>query len=378
MDERAAIVFVDDELANLESLTGSLEEKFPDFQILTCANAYEALKTTLDLDKRGQSVSLFISDQIMPEMNGVELLTKISETHPQAKKILLTAYASKSGAIDAINQAGVDRYIEKQTLYDSNEPLFHAVERLLEEWRLRPEVVLRIPSDAPERGDIWIKEAENAYELHQSFKLIYRIYVDETKRLSPDKLLVEQRELKEKWDEFDFHPTTRHLVAMQDSRAIGCIRFVDDEVPLEADGFSLKEERACGRYIREASKLMVHPDYRGTELLMGILRLSFHICRQVDSVNEMYLWCLPHLIPLYRKLGFKQIGEFDNAEAGTVTYAMRVDIRDLLHTYKQDPEVRPRIIERIYLPLELVGTRRLSQEYRNPWLGRRQRSGWGS
>lgn len=133
MDERAAIVFVDDELANLESLTGSLEERFPDFQILTCANAYEALKTTLDLDKRGQSVSLFISDQIMPEMNGVELLTKISETHPQAKKILLTAYASKAGAIDAINQAGVDRYIEKQTLYQSNEPLFHAVEKLLEE-----------------------------------------------------------------------------------------------------------------------------------------------------------------------------------------------------------------------------------------------------
>jgi CheY-like chemotaxis protein len=376
MDERAAIVFVDDELANLESLTGSLEERFPDFQILTCANAYEALKTTLDLDKRGQSVSLFISDQIMPEMNGVELLTKISETHPQAKKILLTAYASKAGAIDAINQAGVDRYIEKQTLYQSNEPLFHAVEKLLEEWRLRPEVVLRIPSDDPTRGDIWIKEAENAYELHQSFKLIYRVYVEETKRLSPDKLPVEQRELKEKWDEFDFHPTTRHLVAMQDSRAIGCIRFVDDEVPLEADGFSLKEERACGRYIREASKLMVHPDYRGTELLMGILRLSFHICRQVDSVNEMYLSCLPQLSTLYRKLGFKQIGEFAHTSLDCQYLAMRVDIQDLLHTYKQDPEVKPRVIERIYLPLELAGTRRLSQGYRNPWLGRRLKSGW--
>jgi predicted GNAT family N-acyltransferase len=69
-------------------------------------------------------------------------------------------------------------------------------------------------------------------------------------------------------------------------------------------------ERARGRYIREPSKLMVDPDYRGTELLMGILRLFFHICRHVDSLNEMYLSCLPQLQTLYRKLGFKQIGEF--------------------------------------------------------------------
>jgi hypothetical protein len=54
---------------------------------------------------------------------------------------------------------------------------------------------------------------------------------------------------------------------------------------------------------------------------------------------------------------------------------MRLDIQQTLPTYKQDPDVNPRIIERIFLPLELAGMRRLSQQYRNPWLGRRFKSG---
>ncbi|MBW2734479.1 MAG: response regulator [Deltaproteobacteria bacterium] len=58
-------------------------------------------------------VDLVISDFLMPEMNGIELLTKAREAQPHVPRILLTGYADKENAIRAINDVGVFQYIEK-------------------------------------------------------------------------------------------------------------------------------------------------------------------------------------------------------------------------------------------------------------------------
>ncbi len=57
--------------------------------------------------------ALVISDFLMPEMNGLEFLIKVKELYPEVSKIILTGYADKENAINAINEAGIYKYIEK-------------------------------------------------------------------------------------------------------------------------------------------------------------------------------------------------------------------------------------------------------------------------
>ena len=56
---------------------------------------------------------LIISDFMMPDMNGLEFLTKAKKLYPETSMILLTGYADKENAIKAINEIGLYKYIEK-------------------------------------------------------------------------------------------------------------------------------------------------------------------------------------------------------------------------------------------------------------------------
>lgn len=62
---------------------------------------------------KSNTPDLIISDFIMPEMNGLEFLTKAKQFHPEVSMILLTGYADKENAIKAINEIGLYKYIEK-------------------------------------------------------------------------------------------------------------------------------------------------------------------------------------------------------------------------------------------------------------------------
>ena len=62
---------------------------------------------------KSETPDLIISDFIMPEMNGLEFLTRAKELHPEVSMILLTGYADKENAIKAINEIGLYKYIEK-------------------------------------------------------------------------------------------------------------------------------------------------------------------------------------------------------------------------------------------------------------------------
>jgi DNA-binding NtrC family response regulator len=62
---------------------------------------------------RTHKVDLVISDYLMPDMDGIELLAKIKEIQPEATRVLLTGYADKENAIKAINDVGLYQYIEK-------------------------------------------------------------------------------------------------------------------------------------------------------------------------------------------------------------------------------------------------------------------------
>ncbi len=123
MAEKKTILVVDDE----KDVVDVLYDTFMGvYNVKTATSGAEALKIIVMED-----VSLIISDQRMPEMEGTELLSQVNAINPACKKILLTGYADVNAAIDAINKGSVHRYIGKP--WDDSE-LRDAVNTLIDDY----------------------------------------------------------------------------------------------------------------------------------------------------------------------------------------------------------------------------------------------------
>ncbi len=93
----------------------------------------EALEAIRQLTVRGDVIGLMLVDQRMPRMTGIELLVASLELQPDAKRVLLTAYADTEVAIRAINEVRLDHYILKP--WDPpDEKLFPVLDDLLADW----------------------------------------------------------------------------------------------------------------------------------------------------------------------------------------------------------------------------------------------------
>lgn len=111
---RSTIICVDDEKLILNMLYQQLQSWFgKHYQIEKASNATDALKILDDYLNIGEDVSVFISDYIMPITKGDELLTMVKERTPKTKRIMLTGYSAIDGIVNAINKAGIYRYISK-------------------------------------------------------------------------------------------------------------------------------------------------------------------------------------------------------------------------------------------------------------------------
>jgi len=130
------IIFcIDDDAQVLRAITRDLKSRYREgYRILSTTNIQEALDSLLDLNNKGESIALFISDQRMPEMPGVDFLAKALKYFPEAKRVLLTAYADKDAAIQAINAVKLDYYLIKP--WDPpEEKLFPVIDDLLDNWQ---------------------------------------------------------------------------------------------------------------------------------------------------------------------------------------------------------------------------------------------------
>ena len=108
------ILIVDDDPSVLKSITRDVRTEYKgDYKILSTNSANEALEFLKDLKNKGDVVALFLSDQRMPEMLGVEFLEKARAFYPDAKRVLLTAYSDTEAAIKAINEVQLDYYLLK-------------------------------------------------------------------------------------------------------------------------------------------------------------------------------------------------------------------------------------------------------------------------
>lgn len=130
------IIFViDDDPQVLRAITRDLRTQFRQhYRILSTTSVQEALDSLLDLKNKGETIAVFISDQRMPEMEGVEFLQKAREFFPDAKRVLLTAYSDTDAAIKAINNVQLDYYLMKP--WDPpEEKLYPVIGDLLDDWQ---------------------------------------------------------------------------------------------------------------------------------------------------------------------------------------------------------------------------------------------------
>ena len=133
--DQSIIFVIDDDVQVLRAITRDLKNKYrQDYRILSTSSAKEALDSLLELKNRGESVAMFISDQRMPEMEGVDFLAQAMEYYDDAKKVLLTAYSDTDAAIKAINNVRLDYYLTKP--WDPpEERLYPVINDLLDDWQ---------------------------------------------------------------------------------------------------------------------------------------------------------------------------------------------------------------------------------------------------
>lgn len=130
------VVFaVDDDREVLRAVERDLRRRYArEYRVLSADSGRAALDALDRLKLRGDAVALFLVDQRMPRMTGVEFLEEALGAYPEAKRVLLTAYADTEAAIRAINDVGLDYYLLKP--WDPpEENLYPVLDDLLGDWQ---------------------------------------------------------------------------------------------------------------------------------------------------------------------------------------------------------------------------------------------------
>src|SRR3954469_5629845 len=132
---KPVILAVDDDPQVLRAVERDLRRRYArEYRVLRAESGESALDTLGKLKLRGDPVALFLVDQRMPRTTGVEFLEEAKELFPDAKKVLLTAYADTDAAIKDINDIGLDYYLQKP--WDPpEEKLYPVLDGLLGDWR---------------------------------------------------------------------------------------------------------------------------------------------------------------------------------------------------------------------------------------------------
>lgn len=131
---KPAIMTVDDDPSVLNAVERDLRRQYgAEYRILKADSGLGALETVRELKARNHAVALFVVDERMPKMTGTQFLTEAKKLYPDARKVLLTAYADTEVAIAGINAIGLDHYLMKP--WDPpEEHLYPVLDDLLSAW----------------------------------------------------------------------------------------------------------------------------------------------------------------------------------------------------------------------------------------------------
>ena len=131
---KPVILTVDDELPVLNAIERDLRKYYgKDYRIVKANSGEEALTAVRRFKQKGMHLALFVVDQRMPEMCGTDFLTEARRLYPEARKVLLTAYADTEAAISSINEIDLDYYLMKP--WDPpDQHLYPILDDLLTDW----------------------------------------------------------------------------------------------------------------------------------------------------------------------------------------------------------------------------------------------------
>jgi thioredoxin reductase (NADPH) len=134
MATKPVIMTIDDDPEVLQAVARDLRQEYGEhYRIMRADSGASALQALEQLKLRNQPVALFLADQRMPQMSGVEFLEQAMSMFPDAKRALLTAYADTDAAIRAINTTKIDYYLLKP--WDPpEERLYPVLSDLLDDW----------------------------------------------------------------------------------------------------------------------------------------------------------------------------------------------------------------------------------------------------
>lgn len=134
MATRPVLLSVDDDPTVSRALARDLRRRYGEtHRVVRAESGPAALEALRELTVRGEQTAILLADQRMPRMTGVEFLEQAMDLAPDAKRVLLTAYADTGTAIRAINDVDLDHYLIKP--WDPPEQhLYPVLDELLEKW----------------------------------------------------------------------------------------------------------------------------------------------------------------------------------------------------------------------------------------------------
>jgi thioredoxin reductase (NADPH) len=138
---RPAILTIDDDPDVLRSVESDLKHHYSEgYRVLKADGGPSGLDLLRRLKQKGDAVALLLVDHRMPKMTGIETLAQAKELYPDAKRVLLTAYADTEAAIRAINDIQLNHYLLKPW-HPPEQNLYPVIDELLDDWRAnhRPE-----------------------------------------------------------------------------------------------------------------------------------------------------------------------------------------------------------------------------------------------
>jgi thioredoxin reductase (NADPH) len=168
---KPVIFSLDDDPSVLNSVERDLRARYgQEYRILPINAGKAALEYLKKMKQRNETIALFLVDQRMPEMSGTEFLEEAIQIFPQAKRVLLTAYADTEAAIDSINSIRLDYYLMKPW-HPPEERLYPVIDELLEDWKVRahrPFDGIRIA------GALWSSESHTVKEFLTRHQIPYQ------------------------------------------------------------------------------------------------------------------------------------------------------------------------------------------------------------
>ncbi|MGW7573378.1 FAD-dependent oxidoreductase [Streptomyces sp. NPDC054765] len=170
---RTVILTVDDDPGVSRAVARDLRRHYgASYRIVRAESGESALAALRELKLRGGPVAVIVADYRMPKMNGIEFLEQALDIYPDARRVLLTAYADTNAAIDAINVVDLDHYLLKPW-EPPEEKLYPVLDDLLQAWRAadhRPVAVTKVV------GHRWSARSSAVREFLARNQVPYRWY----------------------------------------------------------------------------------------------------------------------------------------------------------------------------------------------------------